>query len=373
MLVQRAPRVLHIITDLDIGGAETALLDLIRSARDCEHHVLSLSTIGPVGARISKLGCEVEALGMRRAPTDVLRFGSLIRRIRRWSGDLVHTWMIHANVVGGLAARASLRVPIVWSLRHGQLDPRHTPRATMALDRFAARVSHRIPTRIVSCSRATVAQHLEAGYDGSRIVYIPNGIDTARFRPDPVAAGVLRDELGIARGAEVVGMVARFDAQKDFATFAGAARLVADRRPGAHFLACGRGVPVGLAPIARNLRIADRIHLLEERGDIERVYAALDVACLSSAFGEAAPRTPLEALACGVPCVATDLGDARVIVDRFGAIVPTGCTGDLADAIVHTLEHRRLLKEGAREHVESTFSVERVTAAYTELYEELLT
>lgn len=223
-LTHRDPRVLHIITDLDTGGAEAMLLDLVRAASDVKHRVLSLSTIGPIGPRIAELGYGIEALRMRRGPTDLVRLGSLVSRIRRASPDVVHTWMIHANVIGGLACLAARRPPVVWSLHHSTLDPTHTPRTTIALDRLAARLSRAIPTRTVGCSRAALRLHAAAGYDASRMLFIPNGVDTNRFRPNPIARSEVRAELGIAPDTELIGVVARFHPQKDFPTFVACAR-----------------------------------------------------------------------------------------------------------------------------------------------------
>lgn len=364
--------VLHIITDLDVGGAEVMLATLIGHTPELSHSVVSLTTAGPVAADLERHGVRVEAAGMRRRPTDALRLPALRRRIRSGRPDVVHTWMIHANILAGSLARRV--APVIWGLHHTALDPTSTPRATIALDRWSARLSSRVPTRIVSCSRAALASHREAGYAADRIVHIPNGVDADRFVPDPGARAGIRAELGVPDDVPLIGMVARWDAQKDHANFVAAATATSEALPDAHFVLAGHDVD----PTNRELdelvrRFGGRFRLLGERTDTPAVLAALDLAVLSSAYGEAAPMVLLEALACGVPCVATDLGDCADIVGSNGIVVAPRDPRALAAAMATVIAGRDRYASGAREHVVGRFSVGATAAAYTDLYRQVRT
>lgn len=178
-------RIAHIITGLEVGGAESMLQKLLaatdRSA--FEPLVISLTTDGPVGDRIKGLGIPVRALGMsRRAPSPgiVLQLAWLLRR----QAEIVQTWMYHADLVGGLAGRLA-GIPVVWGLRHSELDPRIYRKRTVWVQKACAILSRSIPRRIVSCSHVGRQVHEALGYDADKFVDIPNGFELDRFAPSP--------------------------------------------------------------------------------------------------------------------------------------------------------------------------------------------
>jgi glycosyltransferase involved in cell wall biosynthesis len=209
------------------------------------------------------------------------------------------------------------------------------------------------------------------------MVVIPNGTDVATFRPDPMARAAVRRELNLPEGAPLIGLVARFDPQKDPRNFVQAAARLHARRPEAQFLLCGHGMNWDNPALVRWIEgggIRDRCYLLGRREDIPRLTAALDVATSSSAT-EGFPNVLGEAMACGVPCVATDVGDSAVIVGNTGHVVPPHTPGALADAWARLLDmparERRDLGMRARERVASSFSIDSVVERYEALYRGL--
>jgi glycosyltransferase involved in cell wall biosynthesis len=376
-----ALRILHVITWLGPGGAENMLFKLL-SAMDrarFESRVASLTTDGVIGERIRSLGIETSILGMRRgvpSPSGVVR---LARLVRRWQPHVVQTWMYHADLIGGIAAKLGAPgTPVVWGLRNSDLDPSTVRRTTLWTVRACGALSGTIPLRIVSCSRAACAIHERLGYARDKMIVIPNGFDLSKFRPDGDARAAIRAELGIPPAAPLIGMLARFDAQKDHANFLRAAADLRARIPEAHFLLAGAGVDGEnrrLRELAHENCVADRVHLLGLRLDVQRIQAALDVATLSSAYGEAFPNTVGEAMACAVPCVVTDVGDSSAIVGDTGRTVPPRNATALAAAWAEILslppDQRSALGGRARRRVESEFSLPTVAARYSQLYQEV--
>lgn len=374
-------RVLHVITGLGLGGAEVMLHRLL-GASDREalvQEVVSLTDLGVIGPRIQRLGIPVHALGMRRLPPDPAKLLRLRAQVAAFRPDVVQTWMYHADLLGGVAARLAGRARVVWGIHNSSLDPRRTRRTTHWTVALCARLSRRIPDAIVSVSRTARDLHVSLGYDARKFQVIPNGFDLEAFRPDPALRAEARAALGLAEGEVAVGLVARTEPQKDHANFIRAAALLAARRPEARFVLCGRGAEPGNAALAAAIAregLAGRFLLLGPRDDTPRVLNALDVGTLSSAFGEAFPLAIGEAMACGVPCVVTDLGDCAHLVGETGWVVPPRDPAALAGAWEACLglgaEGRRLRGSAARERIARHFALPRVAAAYADLYRQVL-
>ncbi len=373
-------RVVHVITGLALGGAEVMLYELVKATdqRRFQSAVVSLSAPGPLQPRIEALGVPVYSLGMPGGRPSLRALGRLAQRLRVLRPDVVQTWMYHADLLGGLAARLVTSAPVVWGLHNSNLDPRTTKWTTRAAVWSCARLSRLVPQRILSCSQEAARVHRDLGYDADRMIVIPNGFDIERFQPNRSHYDAVRRELGIDRDAVLIGLVARYHPQKDHNNFIVAAAQVARSRPDTYFILVGTDV-VDRNP-ALNVRIQetgmpDRFRLLGIRADMSRLTAAFDIAVSSSASGEAFPLVIGEAMACGVPCVVTDVGDSALMVGTAGQVVPPGDPAALAEAILGLLDEgpEALGQRGqaARVRVVSEFALPRIAARYGDLYQAL--
>lgn len=369
-----------IITGLSTGGAETMLLKLLeRLPRRFEPSVVSLTTTGEIGPRISALGIPVTALGMAGGKPSVRALAQLLSHFRRTRPGLVHTWMYHADLLGGLAAKAAGVPAVAWCIRNSGLDPATTKASTRGVVGACARLSRRVPDRIVTCSEVARRLHVGLGYDDARMVVLPNGFDLARFAPDPAARVSLREELRVPADTPLVGLVGRWDPQKNHAGFCRAAARVMARRPDARFVLAGAGVDEANAALARAADAAGvtpALHRLGLRADIPRLMAGLDVLASSSAYGEAFPNVLGEAMACGVPCAVTDVGDSSYIVGDTGRVVRPDDLDGLGDHVASLLDlpgdARAELGARARRRVEENFEIGHVAGRYAALYDEML-
>lgn len=373
--------VAHVITGLGPGGAENMLLKLLAHAdrqRFAPRVYALTDSNGRIRKQIEALGIPVATLGMERRTPNPVAIGRLARLLRNDRTDLVQTWMYHADLVGSVAARlGGPSIPVVWNLRQSNLDPAVNRKRTLALIRLNAKLSSWLPNAIVCGSSEARRVHAAVGYCDSKLHVIPNGFDVAAFRPDPEARASMRAMLDIPDSALVIGMVARFDPTKDHRTFLDAAARLRTRWPDVRFVLCGNRTSRDNAQLVDWVDAAGLgavCTLLGERNDIPRVVATFDLATLSS-VGEGFPNVIGEAMACGVPCVSTNVGDAAELIGDTGMLVPPRDPAALARAW-HTLlatGQRNLVALGtrARERVTERFSISVIARAYEMLYESI--
>ena len=372
-------KLIFIITGTGVGGAEAMLQKVLtRLSPKFKPHVISMIPVGKIGEKLRTLGIPVESLDMRRGVPNPIALMHLIRRLRDLRPDVVHTWMYHADLMGGVAARRAGVPAVAWSLRHSNLAPAGNKSQTLAVVRANAFLSHRVPDRILCCSEAARNIHVAFGYAPEKMVVVPNGFDLAHFKPDPNARLSVRAELGLSLETRLVGLIGRWDPQKNHAGFLSAVAAVHLRRPDVHFLLAGQGVDAANQTIQRTLAangLAPATHLLGQRDDIPRIMAALDVLASSSSYGEAFPNVLGEAMASGVPCAVTDVGDSAYIVADTGRVVSSGDMEGLAHAIGSLLEMPadavRILGARTRARVAEHFEIGKIVQRYEAFYQEL--
>jgi glycosyltransferase involved in cell wall biosynthesis len=375
--MSRTPRVCHVITALGTGGAETMLWKLLAASEGLRAGatVVSLRDAGTVGPRIRALGVPLEELGIGTVPGPghARRLRAAVRAARP---DVLQGWMYHGNLAALYGARGTGR-PVLWNIRQslGRLSDEKA--GTALVIRAGALLSRRARV-IVYNSRVSAAQHERLGYAADRTRLLPNGFDLHRFRPDPAACGRLRDRIGAPPDARVVGMVARFHPMKDHATFLAAMERLLPADPSLHVVLAGSGVAASNEPFARLLPREPwraRIHPLGEEADVAALLAGLDVCALSSSRSEGFPNVVGEALACAVPSVVTDSGDAAAVLGEAGEVVAPGDPAAFAAAVRRLLElapeERARLGRAGRERVMREYSIDAVARRYEALYEEV--
>jgi len=374
-------RIVFIITGLSTGGAEMMLFKVLErlDRRRFEPHVISLTTLGELATRIASLGIPVDAVGMKPGLPGPLGFIRLVQILKRLDPEVVHTWMYHADLLGGLAARLAGVSAVGWCIRNSDLDKDKTKVSTRAVVGLCASLSKWVPTRILSCSERARQVHEACGYAAEKMVVVPNGFDLTRFKPDMRARHQIRTELGITDQTPLVGLIGRFDPQKNHAGFFEAAGELYRHMPKVHLVLAGHGIDqnnVALMQIVTQAGVLSNTHLLGLRSDMPSLMASLDVLASSSSYGEAFPNVLGEAMACGVPCVVTDVGDSASIVGDTGRSVAPGDMTGLAVALQEVLglspSEKAALGERARDRVAGYFEIGRVVQKYEEFYETLL-
>lgn len=372
-------RVVHVINSLEYGGAESMLCNLLlRSDRKrFDSSVVSLIDDLTVAEPIIGAGIPVVTMGMMPGLPDPRGLWRLARHLRRIKPDVIQTWMDHSNLIAGVAALAAPNARVIWGIHHSHHVPGVAKRSTLMTVSACARLSKWLPSKIVCCSEQSRRNYERDGFDRTRMLVIPNGFDMDAFRPDADAREAIRRELRVPADAALVGLVARFDPLKDHATFLRAAAHLVRTQPDTHFLMCGHNVDrdnLELVAQIEAVGLRDRCHLLGARRDVARIHASLDVAT-SSSISEAFPLVVGEAMACGTPCVVTDVGDSALVVGPTGRVVPPKDPAALAAAWGEMLAlgpaGRTTLGLAARQRVRERFDLRAVTRRYEALYEQL--
>ena len=379
----RVGTVLHFTPSVGGGGAEAMLCNLVEamSGGPWRNVVVAVKT-GTNGCQASRMKKVADAF-YDLDSNSLLRpalFKRLLAIMQLEKPDVVQTWMHHADFIGGLAARLSGVKHVVWGI-HSRAIFRWPGDSDLKFTLFQAAIraaSHAVPQRIVSCSETAIDDHASMGFPRRKMAFIANGISTERFHPSVETGVATRLSLGIPLDAPVVGFVGRFHPVKNLALFFRAAAELQKRMPEAHFIMSG-GSAMTLDEKARPAYDAlpdkSAVHFLPFNSGTETVYPAFSVFTLCSE-SEALPMTVLEAMACGVPCVTTDVGDcARVIADT-GLVVPRNDPIALATGWQKMLAAdsslRNTLSQRARERILTHFSIAHAAKQYQETYRSLL-
>ncbi|WP_341677803.1 glycosyltransferase [Niveibacterium sp. SC-1] len=372
----RPLRLCIVITGLGMGGAEHALLQLL-SRFDPARVQVRLIVLGREDAlaeRFRAIGVVPEFLGLRPGRWPFAEIGRFFAAVRTSGADLLQGWMYHGNLAASFAG-ARLGLPVCWSVRdtpdaaHGH--SRFT-RATIALSRWYVGRT----LRIFNVSRRSAEYCAsELGWPAERIEVLPNGIDVERFHPDAAARAHAREQLGVPPEAPLIGMVARYAPVKDHPLFLAAAARLRAAVPDARFALVGKGCEpsnAALMAAVEQAGLSGAVSLLGARHDVETIVPAFDLAVLTSR-SEGFPNVLAEAMACGVPVVSTDVGDARDIVGESGRI-----TGHSPEALASAWRDMLLAPDrtqrgrDAREHILARYALQGIADRLQARYASLL-
>lgn len=374
-------RIVHVITGLGQGGAESVLWRLSTfPGQDAEHIVVSLTDDGLYGERLRAVGVAVHALGMPRGRITLGGFLALRSLIAEARPDAVQTWMYHADLIGGLAARLAGVRAIAWGIRNSGAHLERSSRSARMVLRACALLSGVLPGAIVCAAQNAAERHAAKGYRRDRMVVIANGYDLSRYAPDAAARARVRAEWGLDGDVPVIGCVARWDPLKDHANLLRAvAALVRDGRDaGLRCVLVGRGMTADnpdLMAWVDKLDLRERLVLAGPSDDVPAVMNGLDLHVLSSC-AEGFPNVVAEAMACGVYCVATDVGDAAYIIGDTGVVVPPEQPEALARGIESALREvaargRGRAGEAGRARVLEHFDLARMVQRYIAVWRRL--
>jgi glycosyltransferase involved in cell wall biosynthesis len=370
-------RVLHVIPDMQVGGAERMLSRLVPALRNhgIESAVALLRRDGPL----------IAALHNHKIPTfewDLPRGFFSPSRHRSWRRfhadnrfDLVHGWMVHGNFASALIGRRR-GLPIVWSVRQSHFYLRRHPLRTNLLTFLSSSLAGQADSIVFNSVTGRDMFTREHRYPSTKSSVIPNGFDTMEFAP-ALDSSAVRRELGIAADATVIGMIARYHPIKGFDVFCAAAVQILRERPDTMFLLCGNNVDrsnPAMAELTARDCLQGKVVLAGYRPDVAPILSAMDV-LVSCSYSEAFSNTIGEAMSCGVVCVVSDAGDSAMLVGNTGRVVPVGSASAVAEACLALLalspSERFHLGAQARQRIISDFSLDSAAARFASLYNSL--
>ena len=370
-------KVLHIISGLDTGGAEMMLYKLLAAFPNqaIRSEVISLGRNGPITKRIIDLGINVQSLHLGSGWIgSITGIFLLIKYTRNFCPHVIQGWMYHGNIAATIASFFVFQQVIVcWNIRQTLQDLKNEKIITRLLIRLSPFLS-RLPKYILYNSIISAEHHEKIGFYKKSRMIIPNGFDINIFRPQDQVRSSIRNNLGLNL-KQVIGHIARYHPKKDHETLLRATRRIVDQIPETVVLLIGRGVTeenCRLRSIMEQLDLERNILFLGERADVSQIMVAMDVLVSSSAWGEGFPNVIGEAMASGVACVATDVGESRNIVGDAGTVVPDSSPEMLADAVIELLNlpvgKRFDIGCRARERIATNFSIQDIARQYLRAY-----
>lgn len=365
-------KITHIITGLNMGGAETMLYKLLThiDKDKYEVNVISMTDDGIYARKIRDLGFEVTSLNIKKS--------KLIRGFRRAKRliadtDIIQTWMYHADLFGYILYKSSKVRKLIWGIRRSNLEPKLNKKSTIIIAKINSKLSKKVD-KIVSCSTKAKEVHQKFGYSDGNLLVIPNGFEVKQFNKDAGAKLKISKIIGEKGDIPYIAHVGRWNILKDYGNFIKALNKVKQQGINFHAVLVGTNIDESnqeLMGLIQRYDLINNISLLGRRDDIPTIMSGADI-FVSSSRGEGFPNVIGEAMACETPCVVTDVGDSAYIVGDTGKIVPSKDSLSLSNGIIELLNlhenERKQLGSIARQRVIDNFDIHKVTTQFEELY-----
>jgi|26BtaG_2_1085354.scaffolds.fasta_scaffold01170_5 glycosyltransferase involved in cell wall biosynthesis len=371
-------KIVHIIIGLNVGGAELMLKRLVlhsHQKEQFEHIVITLTDLGVNGPELQNRGITVHSLGMKSLTTVPLIFLKLQRLLKKIQPDVVQTWMYHSDLLGGLAAKSLGIKNIIWGIRNTELNTKKDF-SRQAMVKLCAKLSYTIPSQISCVANTAMDTHIkQGGYDASKMLVIPNGFDIDKFKPNDIQRLKLRDKLNIKSDELVIGNIGRFDPVKNHKNFIKACISLLQKGYNFKVLLAGRDVDLNnpeISKLFKNNKLSKCFLFLGEIDDTPSFYNTIDVFCLCS-YTEGFPNVLGEAMATGKVCLATDAGDAWVVIADKGFRIDSTSFADIAIALERNILNKALsdlnnIGNAARLSIVNSYSINKIVSQFEDLY-----
>jgi glycosyltransferase involved in cell wall biosynthesis len=363
-------KVIHIITSLGDGGAEHTLFKICKHDISNKHIVISLKGPGKYFSLLSRLGVKVYCLNFKFY--SIYKFFLLINLLRSLKPDIVQTWLVHADLIGGVAAQLAGIKKIIWNVRYSNFEIGKAKLTTILIIKFLAKLSFFIPKLIVIVSKRAKKIYEIEGYDKRKFKFIPNGYDLLFLKPNIIQKKIFQKKIKIKKQIPLIGNVARYDPKKDHVNLLNALSLLRSKKIDFVCFLVGSKINknnIRLVSEIKRLKLSKYIKLLGRNDNILQVMNGLDVYVQSSSYGEGFPNVVAEAMACGTPCIVTDVGDASIIVGKTGWIVPPNNPNKLAKALenaIYEVITKKINKrrDKARSRIRKNFDLSKMLKSY---------
>ena len=374
-------KIIHIITALNIGGAERMLTNIVLDKYNFSkfsHYVIVLNNAGVMAQKIISEGVEVIDLRMSNFYNSFKGIILLFNILRQHKPHIVHTWMYHSDFLGGIIAKLSGCKNIIWSIRNTHIySGKGISSLTFWIMKSCALLSRFIPKKIICVSNSALNSHVKHGYDKSRCIVIENGFDLDLFKFDKKNRKRIRKDLNIDENFIIIGSIGRENEYKDYGNLIAAAEKMICYKKDIVFLLIGVGLDHNsiFYKIAKKKRLHQYFRFLGERTDVHEILSALDIFCLHSK-SEGFPNSLGEAMSIGLPCVATDVGDVRILMNDNNFVVPRKNSNLLYEKLLFlankSVMDRKKIGLKAQENVLRKFTINKIFKRYNNLYSEII-
>ena len=370
-------KIVHIITGLGNGGAEHTLFKICKYDKLNQHIVISFKGPGKYYLLLKNLGVKVYCLNANIF--SIQKFFFLIKQLHSINPDIVQTWLIHADFVGGIAARLAGIKNIVWNIRYSNFELGKAKLATIIIIKILSKLSYLIPQFIIINSKRA-KKIFEKDYDKKKLKYISNGIDLSILKPNKIEKINFKKKNKVKKQIPLIGNVATYDPKKDHLNLIKALSIIRSKNIDFFCTLVGTNINqnnIELTSEIKRLGLTAYVKLLGQNDDIRQVMNGLDIYVQSSSYGEGFPNVVAEAMACGTPCVVTDVGDAGFIVGKNGWVVPPKDPTKLANAIKKAISeigsnYWSKRRNKARSRIKENFNITKMIKCYNNLWIKVL-
>ncbi|MDA7604993.1 glycosyltransferase [Candidatus Pelagibacter sp.] len=366
-------KILHVITGLGNGGAESTLYKICKYDHGNEHIVISITRGGKYHSMLKKIGIKVYCINLKFY--SILKFIYFIKLFRLIKPDILQTWLILGDLLGGVGGRLAGIKNIVWNIHHSKLVVGTTKLRNIFFISVLAKLSYLIPKYIVVVSKNGIKNCKNLGYCKKKLCFIPNGYELSVFNHNKNQELYLKKIMKIKKKIPLIGTVSRYDPIKDHINLLNALSFVKLKKIDFLCILIGHDVDNNnkvLVNEINRLQLNNHVKLLGSKNNIPQIMNSLDIHVLSS-ISEAFPNVIVEAMACKTPCIATDVGDCRYIIGKTGWVVPPKNSLKLAYVIEKALSQidsinwnrRRNL---ARLRIEENFDISKMLESFNKLW-----
>ncbi len=369
-------RIVHIITTLGDGGAEHSLYKVCKYDISNEHIVISLKAPGKYFLPLKKIGIKVYCIEIKNF-LSLFKFFYLIRLIRYLKPNAVQTWLVHGDFIGGVAAKLAGIKNIFWNVRYSNVEFGSAKVTTIVITRLLAKLSYFLPKLIVVVSRRAKKTCENLGYYKKKLHLIPNGYDLKILKPRKSQEKYYKTKIKGTKNKKIIGTVARFDPRKDHFNLLKAISLINLKKVNFFCLLIGTNINKNrkLIDEIKRLKISNHVKLLGPDSNISKVMNGLDIHVQSSST-EGFPNVVAEAMACGTPCIVTDVGDASYIVGKTGWVVPPKDPLKLAKMIEKAIieissKNWKKRSYNSRLRIKKNFDIEKMVKSYNKLWSKI--
>ena len=368
--------IIYIISVIGTGGAEMMLYKLIKNLDKTNLKIITIISLSKNKNELSyfnDLQFNITTFNFRNILFIPITFLKLIFYIRKKKPDIVHTWMYHADLIGGLAAKIAGVRFIIWGIRNSYLSTLYNKKFTKYVVLSCSKLSYYIPDIITSNSQSSALDHINIGYNKNKFIIIPNGFDMTKFNNKNTKLNI-RDKLNLDYNTILIAHIARFHPQKNHIGFIEAAYNIHIQHPNIHYVMIGSNVDYNnpiLVNKIKELNLSKHIHLLGLIENINEIISNFNF-FISTSFGEAFPNVIGEAMSSNVICISTDVGDCAEIIHNYGFISKDTSSKSISDSTIEALkmnkEEQLNMKLNAKKRVETNYNINLISNLYLELY-----
>ena len=369
-------KIVHIIIGLNVGGAEMALKRLLFSPKDSVENVtvISLTDIGVIGKELQGRGYDVHALNLSGVLSFLSVFYRLIKLLREIKPGVVQTWMYHSDLIGGVAAKLAGCKKIFWGIRCTYIPIGN--RATYIIMKLCSLLSKYVPDKIICVAESAKKSHVQYGYFEKKLVVIPNGFDSGFFSKERLMKEGMRKLSELDNKGIIIGSVGRYHIDKGQDILIEAARKLIERGYQAHFVLVGKGCDknnFALVSLIESYGLKKHFSLLGERSDIPTVLASFDIFCMPSRT-EGFPNGLGEAMAMSLPCIATDVGDAKILggdVVKIVDLVSSECLAvGVAELLSMSVDELNIMGSAAANRIHNHYSISSTRLQFQSIHQK---